>query len=96
MYPIGFPKYPSKVGIFLAGRQEDNQENQNTLSHLKFRVTLINQHNPRESIAAGEVQLTTIAQSEICKSCPENAQAIAMHLLTKHSFLCTVCAFLSA
>lgn len=53
MYPIGFPRHPNKIGIFLAGKQAADQENQSELSHLRFRLTLINQHNPEKSIAAG-------------------------------------------
>lgn len=69
VYPIGFQRYPDKIGIFLAGRQAGDKENCATLSHLRFRLTLINQHNPKASIAAGNPKSSCHGQTVFSRHC---------------------------
>ena len=56
VYPGGFSKYPDKIGIFLAGIQ--GKENQNPLQQ-KFRITIVNQHNHKDSVTAEFKQPTS-------------------------------------
>ena len=44
LYPHGFPSTPDKMGVFIAGF--GNQLH-------RFRITIINQHNPKHSVSKG-------------------------------------------
>lgn len=66
MYPGGFAKYPDRIGIFLAGNQAKEKENQTHFQH-KFRITIVNQHSHKESITAGKYYVVFDSQKKTHK-----------------------------
>ena len=52
-YPQGFTLYPGKIGLYLAGTVTNEKENQGPAAGLRFRITLVNQHNAKDSITGG-------------------------------------------
>jgi hypothetical protein len=62
-YPFGFASNPDKVGLFLAGQVSNEKENKENVSSLRFRITLVNQHNAKDSIAGGGCAVPSLGSS---------------------------------